>query len=194
MSYAKDQLVRLLRDKAYSEGDIVLSSGKQAKYYIDGKLVTYDPLGATLVGEWIAPLIREYGVEAVGGLTMGADPIATATAIASQLQGHPLPAFIVRKVAKPHGLKKWIEGPPLTPGMRVAIVDDVITSGGSVIEAITRVVEAQCTVAVVACLVDREEGGREAIEAMGCDFHAACTVTELRSSGKPEQAYAGTWR
>jgi orotate phosphoribosyltransferase len=183
VSSTRDQLVRLLREKAYREGDFTLSSGKRASFYIDARQVTYDPAGAALAGEWVFELIRDRNVQAVGGLTLGADPIALATALTSHLRGADIPAFVVRKAAKGHGLKRTIEGPALRPGMRVAIVEDVVTSGGSAIEAITRVrEEAGCEIALVACLVDREEGGRQAIEAQGCRLHALCTIGELRGT------------
>jgi len=185
VSSTRDQLVRLLREKAYREGDFTLSSGKRASFYIDARQVTYDPAGAALVGEWVFELIRDRNVQAVGGLTLGADPIALATALTSHLRGASIPAFVVRKVPKGHGLKRSIEGPTLQPGMRVAVVEDVVTSGGSALEAIARVrEEAGCEIALVACLVDREEGGREAIEAQGCRLHALCTIGELRGTGR----------
>ena len=185
MSSTRDQLVGLLREKAYREGDFTLSSGKRASFYIDARQVTYDPAGAALAGEWVFELIRDRNVQAVGGLTLGADPIALATALTSHLRGVPIPAFVVRKAPKGHGLKRSIEGPALRPGMRVAIVEDVVTSGGSALEAITRVrEEAGCEIALVACLVDREEGGRQAIEAQGCRLHALCTISELREAGR----------
>ena len=189
MSSTRDQLVRLLREKAYREGDFTLASGKKASFYIDARQVTYDPAGATLAGQWVFELVRDRNVQAVGGPTLGADPIALATAMTSHLHGAAISAFVVRKAAKGHGLKRSIEGPPLGPGMRVAILEDVVTSGGSAIEAITRVrEEAGCEIALVACLVDREEGGREAIEAQGCRLQALCTISELRQAGRSEPA------
>jgi orotate phosphoribosyltransferase len=181
VSFAKEQLIRLLRDKAYREGDFVLSSGQHADFYIDAKQVTYDPEGATLVGRAVCQLLLDHGVEAVGGLTLGADSIATAVAIASYATATPIPAFVVRKEAKQHGLQKWIEGPDPS-GRRVAIVDDVITTGGSVIQAIRRVQEIGCEVIVVVALVDREQGGRERIEELGCRFLSICTISDLRTA------------
>lgn len=178
MSSAKDRLLSLLRDKAYQEGDFVLSSGQHASYYVDGKQVTYDPEGAVVVGECIYELLGNYEVHAIGGLTIGANPIASAASIVSHLHGKHLPAFIVRKEPKKHGLHRLIEG-PLKPDMRVAIVDDVITSGASVLQAIQSVEELGCTVVVVIALLDREQGGREIIEKRGYKFQAICTINEL---------------
>ena len=189
MSYAKERLLSLLRDKAYKAGDFVLSSGQHANYYIDGKQVTYDPEGAVLVGECIYELLSGREVDAIGGLTIGANPIASAASVMAHLRGRRLPAFIVRKEPKKHGLHRLIEG-PLLPEMRVAIVDDVITSGASVLQAIESVEELGCEVVVVIALLDREQGGRQNIERLGYDFEAICTITELFGADRDQPTYA----
>lgn len=190
MSGAKDRLLQLLRDRAYQEGHFVLSSGRESDYYLDAKLVTFDPEGVDLVGKVFWQAIEPRHVEAVGGLTMGADPIATAVALTAHRAGKGIPAFVIRKTAKKHGLRKWTEG-PLPEGARVAIVDDVVTSGGSILDAIQIAEEAGCEIAVVLVLVDRREGGREAIEAKGYRFEAICTIDELRAlSGADSRAVA----
>jgi orotate phosphoribosyltransferase len=179
---AKDRLLRLLHERAYTEGDIKLSSGKEASYYIDAKQVVFHPEGSMLVGDCICDLLKacQDEVDAIGGLMVGAAPMATATALVSHLRKDmkDIPAFVVRKEPKTHGLQKLIEG-PLRQNMRVVIVDDVITTGGSVLQAIKSVRELGCKVVLVIGLLDRKEGGREAIERAGCEFRAICTIDEL---------------
>ena len=176
----QQKLAAFLAKYAYQEGDFVLSSGARSTFYLDAKQVTYDPDGASLVGAVVYRLATEFEAEAIGGLTMGADAIVTSTVIESARYGRPMPGFVVRKEPKGHGLQKWIEG--VSPaGKRVAIVDDVITSGGSVLSAVKAARQAQARIAVVIGLVDREEGGKQAIEAVGVPFRAICTLSEIRA-------------
>jgi orotate phosphoribosyltransferase len=181
VSDARERLLRLLRDKAYKEGEFILSSGKRASYYIDAKQVTYDAEGAELVGRVMSDLVRGHSVDAIGGLTLGADAIAVATALISHQAKAPISAFIVRKTAKQHGLERAIEGPTLRRGTRVAIVDDVVTSAGSVLQAIEQVTSVGCEVALVSCLVDRQEGGGEILRAEGYRFEPVFTIAEIRA-------------
>lgn len=164
-----ERLLQLFDERAILRGDFVLASGIRRPCYFDGRLVTLWPEGAYLVGKIMAPLFREAGAEAVGGMTVGADPIASAVALISHLEGSPLPAFIVRAEVKKHGTHKRIEG-PLKPGSRVGIVDDVITSGGSVLRAIEAVEEEGCKVVKVVVLLDRKEGGSDELKRRGYDF------------------------
>ncbi len=180
MSPRNQELLQLLRSLAYQEGKFELSSGGESDYYIDAKTVTQHPRGAELVAESILELLQRYKVEAVGGPILGAVPIATAVAMLSGQKGSPLPAFFVRKDVKPHGLHKWIEG-RVPNGATVALVDDVITSGQSVIEAVNRAQQAGYNVAVVIGLVDRESGGREAIESLGIKYESVFSIADLRS-------------
>ncbi len=178
MTSTRDELKKLILEKAVERGEFILSSGEKSRYYIDGKRITLDPRGAHLIGEAFFDLLANLEIDAVGGLTLGADPIATAIALISYERGKPIPAFLVRKAAKDHGTMKRIEG-PLEPRSRVAIVEDVVTKGGSALEA-ARTVEAEGHRAVkVLCLVDREQGGGESIRASGYDFEALFTATEL---------------
>lgn len=158
---AREQLKQVLREKSLFRGAFTLASGKTSDYYLDCRLTTLDPEGALLTGRAILELLREKGIEAdaIGGLTLGADPVVVAVAVVSQMEGRPLPAFIVRKEKKSHGREKMIEGPAPKAGGRVVIVDDVCTSGGSTMEAIARAEEAGLKIAAVVNLVDREEGG-----------------------------------
>lgn len=174
-------LVSLLQQKSYQEGDFTLSSGAKSTFYLDAKQVSYDPAGIALVGEAMMALVEEFNIEAVGGLTMGADAIVAGTVYASGKAGRPIPGFVVRKESKQHGLGKRVEG--VNPkGRRVVIVDDVITSGGSAIKAADAAREAGATVVLIVGLVDREQGGGEAIRAAGMEFRALATLSEIRAA------------
>ena len=167
-----DRLLKLaLEREALKYGEFTLSSGKKSSYYFDGRLLSLDPGGALLIGQALLPLLREAGVEAVGGPTLGADPIVAAVALTSQLEGKGIPAFIVRKDAKEHGTSQLIEG-PLAPGCRVAIVDDTCTTGGSLLHGIAAAEAVGCTVVKVLVLLDRREGGTEELRRRGYDFSA----------------------
>ena len=157
----REELLKLIKEKALRKGEHTLSSGKKSDYYIDGKQITLDPRGLLLVGKTILAMLQGIPVDAVGGPTLGADPIAAAVALLSSQTGKPLKAFIVRKEEKKHGTQKRIEGPKLERGDRVVIVEDVITSGKSVREAVREVEKLECRVVKVICLVDREEGAAE---------------------------------
>lgn len=181
-------LLQLLHRKSVRFGDFTLASGAKSDFYVDCRVTTMDAIGARLIGELGWDLIQKAAaqqgvtVEAVGGLTMGADPVALAVAVASGREGAggPLHAFAVRKTAKTHGLGRRIEG-NFAAGQTVVVVDDVITTGGSTLQAIEAVQEAGGTVAFVMALVDREEGGRAAIEARGVPVYALATKSQLRA-------------
>lgn len=179
-----EKLVELLAVRSYREGDVQLASGRRSSAYIDAKQVTYDPEGFALAGRAVYEIIAGYGVAGVGGLTMGADAIVCATLSAAAAAGDRIPGFIVRKEPKKHGLQKWIEGIQPPPGSRVAIVEDVVTSGGSALKAVAVAREAGLEVAVVVPLVDREEGGREAVEAEGLVFRPVCTMSQVREAAR----------
>jgi orotate phosphoribosyltransferase len=157
-------------------GEITLTSGKKSNYYFDGRLLSLDPEGAHLIARAMLPILREAGVEAVGGLTLGADPMVAGIALASHLGGCPIPGFIVRKEAKAHGTGQSIEG-PLKPGCRVAIIDDVCTTGGSLFQAVAAAEAAGCTVVKVLAILDRREGGSEELRRRGYDFVALLEAT-----------------
>ena len=161
---------------ALQYGDFTLSSGKKSTYYFDGRLLSLDPEGAYLIGRALLPIVQGAGAEAVGGPTLGADPIVTAVAMAGYLEGVRIPAFIVRKEAKSHGTGQGIEG-PLAPGSRVAIVDDACTTGGSLFHAVAAAEAAGCTVVKVLALLDRCEGGAEELRRRGYDFTAIMAAT-----------------
>jgi orotate phosphoribosyltransferase len=177
----KERLIELVLEKAfkYSEEHVFkLVSGRMSNYYFNCKAVTLHPEGMHLIGNIIFEMVKDSDAKGIGGLTLGADPIAGAVAYTSFLKGRPFEAFIVRKSAKSHGTMQWIEG-NITGGDRVVIVDDVITTGKSTIEAINKVKEAGLDVIKVIALVDRQEGGRENIEALGHRVEAVVTREEV---------------
>jgi orotate phosphoribosyltransferase len=164
----RKRLLELLKHLAYEEREVKLASGRISNFYIDCKQAVLSAEGHFLVGWLFGRLIAERApeVEAVGGLTMGADPLASAVSTMSYLAGRPLQAFYVRKEPKGHGSNLWLEGTrSLRPNMPVAILEDVVTTGGSALKAISRAREFGLEVALILGLVDREEGGREALVA-----------------------------
>ncbi|MBI4115264.1 MAG: orotate phosphoribosyltransferase [Candidatus Omnitrophica bacterium] len=176
-SEIREELLKLVKEKAVRKGEHTLSSGKKSSYYIDGKQVTLDPHGILLIGKAILSMLQGSQVDAVGGPTLGADPIAAAVSLLSFQTGKPLKAFIVRKEEKKHGTQKRIEGPSLEVGDKVAVVEDVITSGKSVMDAIQEIEKLKCRVVKVICLVDREEGAKELLEPY--NFSPIFTRSEL---------------
>ena len=171
-SSLRAELLALLKKKSVFHGEFTLASGAKSTYYIDCRLTTFDPLGATLVGQLMHEMIRTEAdrrgmqINGVGGLTMGADPVALATAMASLNSPRPFQCFAVRKAPKAHGQTKLVEG-NFNKGDTVVVIDDVVTRGESTITAINAVVNEGGKVAFVAVLVDRQEGGRDKIEGMG---------------------------
>jgi orotate phosphoribosyltransferase len=172
-------LVRLLATRSARRGRFTLASGRQSTLYIDARLTTMSPEGLILIGALGLARIREHWqVDSVGGLTLGADPISYAISYASATSGAPLRAFTVRKEAKTYGTGKLIEG-PFQPGDRTVVIEDVITTGGSALKAISAITAAGGIVAGVLALVDREEGGREAIEGAGMSVISLAVASEI---------------
>lgn len=159
----RERFLAILKEKSYERRKVILSSGKESDFYIDCKQATLDAEGAVLTGRILCEMLAKDGMpEAVGGITLGADPIVTAVSLTSALRGTPIPAFIIRKEPKKHGTAQWVEGSKnLKPGMQVAIVEDVVTTGASTLRAIERAEEAGLVVVRVLCIVDRNEGGAE---------------------------------
>src|SRR4030043_548936 len=177
----KNRLIELIIEKAfrYSEEPVFkLVSGRISNYYFDCKAVTLHPEGIYLIGNLLFDLVKDLDVKGIGGLTLGADPIAYAVAYTSYLKGKPVEVFVVRKTPKSHGTMHWIEG-NIKKGDKVVIVDDVITTGKSTIEAITRSKEAGLEIVKVIALIDRQEGGREAVEALGYKLISIITRDEV---------------
>ncbi len=164
----REKLLQLLKENSLLFGDFTLTSGKKSSYYFDSKLTTLLPEGSYLVAKEILRIIEEERIEAdaIGGMTLGADPIVSAVAAISYVEGKPLPAFIVRKDAKGHGSRRRIEG-SVKEQARVIIVDDVVTTASSTVSSIDAAKEAGFEVVAVICLVDREEGGTELLKPYG---------------------------
>ena len=180
---AHHRLIRLLAERSVRRGSFTLSSGRQSSYYVDARLTTMSPEGLATIGPFCLERLAAIGwrPDSVGGLTLGADPVSYAIAYASALGGSPIRAFTVRKEPKAHGTGKLIEG-PFQPGDAVVVIEDVITTGGSARKAIAAVRDAGARVLGVLAVVDREEGGREALEAE-VPVIALTTVTELLAAG-----------
>jgi orotate phosphoribosyltransferase len=176
----RELLRSMLVDHALILGPITLSNGKQADYYFDCKRVTLSSQGASLVANVFLDVLGTFGrpPDAIGGLTHGADPIVSAVMMRGLERGNRYEAFSVRKEPKKHGTKQWIENPP-PPRSKVVIIDDVVTTGGSVIQALDRAEEAGCEVVGVICLVDREEGGKEAIEKRSSNYIAIYNLSDF---------------
>ena len=177
----RERLLTLLKQLSWTRGRVILASGKESDFYLDCKQTALNAEGAALIGELVfehVQALRQRGVriEAVGGMTLGADPIATATAVVSFQRGAPVHAFIVRKEPKGHGTAAWIEGQKSLPAdTAVLLVEDVVTTGGSTLKALDRVRESGLTPAAILSLVDRNEGGREALGATGLPYASLFT-------------------
>lgn len=177
----KERLKQLIKEKAYQRGHFVLASGKTSDFYIDARKITLDPEGAYLVGELIFERLKADSVSAVGGLTLGADPIVSAVALTSYLKRKPIPSFIVRKETKEHGTGQVIEGARLKPGDRVVLVDDVLTTGGSFVEAAQKIEPLGVKVLKAICVMDRrpKEKRSNTLEGLGVPVEALLTIEEI---------------
>jgi orotate phosphoribosyltransferase len=176
--YDRNQLIRLFHERALQFGDFTLASGKKSSYYLDGKQITLHSLGLRLVSFGLLELLRDVEFTAVGGMSIGADPIIGGVLTAAAEAGRALDGFLVRKEAKGHGTNRFIEG-PVQPGASVVVVDDVVTTGGSSLLAVERIVEFGCRVACVAGIVDRKEGGAANFSARGLPFRALLTIEDF---------------
>ncbi|MCS6960754.1 MAG: orotate phosphoribosyltransferase [Pseudanabaenaceae cyanobacterium SKYGB_i_bin29] len=174
------QLLELIGKLAYKKGDFVLSSGQKSSYYINGKLVTLHPQGARYIGEIMHALLPPDTV-AVGGLTLGADPIVSAITVVSAYTDRPVYGLIVRKQAKEHGTGQTIEGCSLPPGSRVVVVEDVVTTGASALWAVHQLRGAGYRVEDVFAIVDRQEGAAERFAQEGLQLHALFTIEEIQA-------------
>jgi orotate phosphoribosyltransferase len=177
--YDKQALIDLVRQKALKFGDFTLASGRKAKYYLDGKQVTLDSVGARMVAEGLLDLLGQSAMPtAVGGMSIGADPITAAVITMSGVRGVPLTGFMVRKESKGHGTNKYIEG-PVNPGDTAVIVEDVVTTGGSSLQAIERVEAFGMKVLGVLAIIDRMEGGAEAFTQRGYKFASLLSIRDF---------------
>ncbi len=175
----RTSLLDLICQNAYKEGDFILSSGQPSTYYINCKLVTLHPQGALATGRLLFSILPAE-TQAVAGLTLGADPIVTAVSVVSALENRPIPGLIIRKEAKGHGTKAYIEGPSLAPGANIVVLEDVVTTGASAMKAVNRLQEAGYQVDQVISLVDRQQGGAELYQQEGLKFQAVFTIPEIQ--------------
>ena len=178
---APNQMVNLLQESgSLLYGNFTLASGKTSPYYFDSKLLTLDPEGAKVVGEYFFNKLADTGVAAVGGMALGAIPIVNAVALISHLRGHNLPGFYVRKEPKTHGTQNLIEGkfPDDDPNAPVAILDDVVTGGGSIMQAIKAVEDCRNPIREVMCILDRNEGGRDLLLKHGYELKSMFSVED----------------
>ncbi|MEC4891819.1 MAG: orotate phosphoribosyltransferase [Oscillatoria sp. PMC 1051.18] len=172
-------LLDLFARLAYTEGDFVLSSGQKSSYYLNGKQVTLRAEGALAVGQLLLPMLPA-DTQAVAGLTLGADPMVTAVSVLSALANRPIPALIIRKQAKGHGTKAYIEGPSLSPDAKVVVLEDVVTTGKSAMQAVERLRDVGYKVEQIIALVDRQQGGAEFYQSVGLQFKSVFAITEIQ--------------
>jgi orotate phosphoribosyltransferase len=177
--YDKQALIDLVRHKALKFGQFTLASGKKATYYLDGKQVTLDSVGARLVAEGLLDLLAQSAMPAaVGGMSIGADPITAAVITMSGVRGTPLVGFMVRKEPKGHGTNQYVEG-PVKPGDTAVIVEDVVTTGGSSLQAIERAETFGLKILGVLAIIDRMEGGAEAFTQRGYKFASLLSIRDF---------------
>jgi orotate phosphoribosyltransferase len=176
--YDRQRLIELFRQHALKFGDFTLASGRKSTYYLDGRLITLHAEGLKLIAEGILDLLTDFDFAAVGGMSIGADPIVGGVLTVAAQRGRPLLGFLVRKEAKEHGTKRRVEG-PVQPGSKVVIVDDVITTGGSSLQAIDRALEVGCQVVCAVGVCDRLQGGAEAFSARGIPFRSLLTIRDF---------------
>ncbi len=180
----RQRLKEILLEKSYRKGNFTLTSGKTSDFYIDVKQTSLSAEGSYFCGKLILDLMlkADEPIQAVGGMTLGADPLVTAVSVVSYLEGHPVPAFIVRKEAKGHGTGNFIEGlSNMAPGCRVTLLEDVVTTGGTLIQVIKRVEDAGFKVGQIITVVERQEGGTEVLAEAGYKLEALFTREQLLS-------------
>lgn len=179
LTTVRKKLLDLFCQLAYQEGDFVLSSGQRSSYYINGKQVTLHPQGGLAIGRILLSLLP-FDTQAVAGLTLGADPIVSAVSVVSAYENRPIPALIIRKEAKGHGTKAYIEGPSLPEGALVVVLEDVVTTGQSAMKAVERLRVAGYTVEQVISLIDRQQGGAEFYHSVGLKFDPVFTIQDIQ--------------
>lgn len=179
LNQLRQLLLELIVKYAYKEGDFLLSSGASSPYYINCKQVTLRADGALIIGRLLSDLLDE-DTDAVAGLTLGADPIVSAVSLTSALENKPIPGLIIRKKPKGHGTKAYIEGPNLDPKAKVVVLEDVVTTGQSALQAVARLQDAGYQVTKIISLVDRKQGGEALYQAQGLEFQALFDITEIQ--------------
>lgn len=183
MTEDRARLLKILKELSYEEGEFTLVSGKKSSFYIDAKETTLNPEGMYLVGKIMYEIARDIpGIDAVGGVSIGGDPLVSAVVLTSYNAKDNLVGFLIRKEPKGHGTNQWIEGGKnLTKGMNVIILEDVVTTGGSSLKAVEAVEKGGFTVKGIIALLDRLDGGKEAIESRGLIFKSIFTLKDVRS-------------
>lgn len=176
--YNRQRLMELVRERALRFGDFTLASGRKSSYYLDGKQVTLSAEGLLQISYGLLQLLQDVEFSGFGGMSIGADPIVGGVLVAAAAMNRPLQGFMVRKEAKGHGTQRYIEGPVL-PGSDVVIVDDVVTTGGSALQAVDRVQEYGCRVVYAVGIVDRLQGGHAAFDARGIPFKSLLTIEDF---------------
>lgn len=176
--YDRQKLIDLFHQRALKFGDFTLASGKKSSYYLDGKQITLHSVGLQLVSEGLLDLLADVKFDAIGGMSIGADPIVGGVLVVAGAQGKDLSGFMVRKDSKDHGTKKFVEG-PVVRGMKVVIIDDVVTTGGSALQAVDRVQEFGCEVVQVVGIVDRMEGGAANFAARKLPFRSLLSIKDF---------------
>jgi len=183
MDELKSKLAKLLLKLSYREGDFTLTSGKKSDYYFDCKQTALHPEGSFLIGRLFFELLKGYDVAGVGGMTLGADPLISSVTVVSYLEENPLPGFIIRKKSKGHGTDQYLEGlANFSEGDKVVLLEDVCTTGGTLITAAERVRDAGLDIVGVLAVLDREEGGREKLKEAGLELNSIFTRQELLSA------------
>ena len=180
MQEMKRRLARIIVEKSYKEGDFTLTSGKKSDYYFDCKPTALHPEGSYLLGRLFLELLEDYAIAGVGGMTLGADPLVSSVTVVSHLEGRPLPGFIVRKKPKGHGTNQFLEGlVNFSQGDKVVLLEDVVTTGGTLLTALERVRAEGLDVVGIVSVLDREEGGRENLAGAGYELRSIFTRSEL---------------
>lgn len=185
--FDRDRLITLFHERALKFGEFTLVSGQKSSYYLDGKQITLHSEGLRLVSQGLLELLADDAFDAFGGMSIGADPIVGGVLAVAAEAGRDLAGFMVRKEAKGHGTQKYVEG-PVEPGMKVVIVDDVVTTGGSSLLAVDRVQEFGCEVVKVVGIIDRMQGGAANFAARGLPFESLLTIEDFGI--KPPEAEA----
>ncbi|MFP5240170.1 MAG: orotate phosphoribosyltransferase [Acidobacteriota bacterium] len=176
----KSRLAQLILEKSYREGDFVLTSGRKSDYYFDCKPTALHPEGSFLIGSIFCDMLDSVDVQGVGGMTLGADPLVSSVTVVSWIRKRPLPGFIVRKQSKGHGTNQFLEGlANFAPGQKVAMLEDVVTTGGTLLKACERVRDAGLDIVAVLTVLDRQEGGRENLAAAGYELLPIFTRADL---------------
>jgi len=182
---SKEKLARLLMALSYVKGEVTLTSGRKSDYYFDCKQTALHPEGGYLIGKLFLGMLKGSGARAVAGMTLGADPLVASVSVLSHLEGHPLPALIIRKQSKGHGTNQFLEGlKNVAPGDEIALLEDVVTTGGTLVTSAERVRAAGFKVGAVLCVLDREEGGKEKLAEAGLTLTSIFTRNELLAAAK----------